>query len=132
MTLQKRTKLAILFSILATGAACGPNGCCAPAVQTGTGIHVVNGNVRACDLVFRATGDEVPSVSFGGSVMGQYVPKAPNLGVSFVAKNDGSLEGQELGRLVFRGAVTPAELVSATCFDAAGKPIEGDVIRLSE
>lgn len=132
MNTQKRAKLALLLSILFAGAACGPGGCCAPAVQQGTGIHVVNGNVRACDLVFRTSGEEVPSVSFGGAVIGQHVPKAPNLGVSFVAKDDKSLEGQELGRLVFRGAVAPAELISASCFDSAGAPIEGDVVSLSE
>lgn len=132
MNPQKRAKLAILFLILGTGAACAPGGCCAPAVQSGTGIHVANGNVRACDLVFRAAGDEVPRVTFGAPVIGQHVPKAPNLGVSFTAREDASLEGQELGRLVFRGTAAPAELVSARCFDAAGAPVEGDVVRLTE
>lgn len=132
MNTRKRAKLAFLFSILAGGAACAPGGCCAPAVQTGTGIHVVNDNVRACDLVFRAGGEEVPRVSFGSAVIGQHVPKAPNLGASFTAREDASLEGQEIGRLVFTGTSTPAELVSARCFDAAGAPVEGDVVRLSE
>ena len=32
----------------------------------------------------------------------------------------------------FRGTAQPAELVSARCFDTAGAPLEGDVVRLSE
>ena len=52
--------------------------------------------------------------------------------VSFVARSDASLEGQELGRLVFTQPGQTGELVSATCFDSAGAPVAGDVVRLSE
>jgi hypothetical protein len=129
---KRRFKLYLLITLLAAGAACGPEGCCAPPSQSGSGINVINGAVRACDLLFRAPGDEVPTVEFGSTVRGESVPKAPLLGVSFVAREDVSLEGQELGRLAFTQPGQVGELVSASCFDSAGAPIEGDVVRISE
>ena len=128
----RRFTLYLLITLLAAGAACGPEGCCAPPIIAGTGINVINGDVRACDLLLEAPGDEVPSITFGSAVQGEFVPKAPRVGVSFVANADASLEGQELGRIVFTQPGQAATLVSSTCFDSTGAPIDGDVVRLSE
>jgi hypothetical protein len=130
--MNKRLKLHLMIGLLLAGAACGPEGCCAPPVQAGTGITVVNGAVRACDLVFQVPGDEMPKVEFGAAVKGAAVPKAPNVGVSFVAQSDASLEGQDLGRLVFSAPGQVGELVSSSCYDAQGAPVAGDVVRLSD
>jgi hypothetical protein len=129
---RRKLKFWLLLTCLGAGAACAPEGCCAPPSQVGTGIHVINATVRACDLLFEASGDEVPSVTFGPTVRGEFVPKAPNVGVAFVAAADASLEGQELGRLVFTTAGQTATLVTSTCFDANGAPVPGDVVRISE
>lgn len=131
--MNRRTlKLWLLIGLLTGGAACAPEGCCAPPSQVGTGIHVLNASIRACDLLFEVSGDEVPSVTFGPTVRGEFVPKAPRVGVAFVASADVSLEGQELGRLAFTRAGQTATLVSSSCFDSSGAAVEGDVVRISD
>ena len=128
----RRIRLSILMSLLVAVVACGPEGCCTPPIEPGSGIVVVNGDVRACDLLLRSLGDEVPRVEFDAAVTGRFVPKGPMIGLSFIAQSDGSLEGLELGRLVFAGAEQSAELVSAACFDAAGVVVDGDPVRLTQ
>lgn len=120
----------LLATLLVGGAACGPDGCGGAANNTGTNVGVLNDSVRACDLVFRAAGEEVPSVVFGGAVTGEAVPKAPYLAVSFIAREDRSLAGEELLQLVFTGEAAPAELISSTCSDGTGAVVSGDVLRL--
>lgn len=115
-------------------AACGDGGCGCdpePPVTEGSGIFVTSEDVRSCDIVFKSSVDEVPKVNFTNVVTGEFVPRAPHVGVSFAATSDASIANQELARAAFTGTGT-LELVKAECFDASGAAIAGDVVTLGE
>jgi len=69
-------------------------------------------------------GEEVPRVNFNDAVIGEAVPKAPFLALSFTARNDESLPESGVFTFVFEGTPTEAELVTQRCFDADGAEID--------
>jgi hypothetical protein len=110
----------------------GGCGCDEPPEQTGLSGSVTDGSVRACDLLLKAGGDEVPAVRFLSPVLGEFIPKAPHVAVSFAARVDASLVGAELFRLELKGPVVPATLLKAECYDGQGAPVTGQPVRLAE
>ena len=123
----------LMLSAMPGGCGCGDDdptpepGVAPPA---GTGINVTNPAARACDVLLRVSGDEVPVVRFSDRVTGQAIPKAPRLALSFVASGEASLVGQELAALIFETADQSAEIVEATCYDGQGTRLEGEPLRL--
>lgn len=94
------------------------------------GPKVTDTKVRSCDILLSFSGDEIPAVDFDNAVRGQSVPQAPRLAISFAARADASLAAVTPFTLRFKGASSTATLVSETCFDAAGKAIDGTPVAL--
>jgi hypothetical protein len=117
----------LLLCALAAAAACGPESCCAPPA---TGATITDARVRACDLLVLVDGDEVPATTFSEKVRGAAIPKAPRLAVSFAAREDLPLDGQQPFTFAFTGTPGNVSLVDATCFDAQGAALDGTPLRL--
>jgi hypothetical protein len=94
------------------------------------GPTVTDDAVRSCDLLLSFSGDEIPAVDFDAAVRGQSIPQAPRLAISFAARTDASLAAVTPFSLRFKGTPSTATLVSESCFDAAGRPIEGTPVPL--
>ncbi len=118
---------AVSFAAGSSGCGCGPE-----IVPEGSGIFVVNADARACDVVFKSTVDEVPSINFTSLVVGEAIPRAPYVAVSFVAAQEAAIDNQELGRASFSDASGALELVRAECFDQGGGTLQGDTIGLGQ
>ncbi len=125
-------RLVAAGALFITSVAAGSSGCgCGPTpAPEGSGLIVTSDAVRACDVVLRSSVDEVPRIEFTEHVVGEFVPRAPFVAVSFAAVGDDSIANVELGRAVFAGdgALT---VERSECFDRPGTPIT-DAFQLAE
>jgi hypothetical protein len=92
------------------------------------GVNLTHADARACDLVFQAAQPEVPSVSFASEVQGRFVSRAPLLSVSFIARDDATLQGVEILQFNYVQAPGAVSLVKADCFDGSGNALSGSVV----
>ncbi len=117
---------ALSVALLLLAVSCGDS--CGPAGEGPIGVS--DSSVRACDVLLRFDGSEIPKAFFGAAVLGEAVPKAPHLSLSFVARSDAPLSGEsDLVSLRFEGASQAAELVRASCFDGSGARVDGEPLR---
>ena len=111
----------------ADGSSCVGGKCVADTTEARV---TIDPKARGCELLVEQTGSSTTaSASFGTSLLGSYVARAPRMGVSFVAKTDAPISGDEI-TLTFSGADSFA-LVKSRCVDAKGKALAGSAVELA-
>jgi hypothetical protein len=85
-------------------------------------VGVINdGEVRACDFLFEVGKKPIEKVNFHDA-RGAFFQRAPKLGVSVISTRDEPL-GSDPFTFDLGDAPAP-ELVSATCYDRTGHPVD--------
>jgi hypothetical protein len=128
-TLRIPTLLLLLLGSTTLPFAAACDGCGTPSANRpadpSPGPTVADATVRSCDILVQMAGDEVPAVDFANNVRGQSIPQAPRLAISFAARTDEPLTKGSPFSLRFTGTASSVTLVSETCFDKTGKPVDG-------
>lgn len=142
MNIVRRRRLNLLLALPLAGlAALVPGACnCDPEPDppptpptAGSALTVADARVRSCEALFRVDNGAglatLPSVTFGGAVVGETIPKAPRFALAFRAGADESLTGKDIAD--FGGAgFTGAVLERAVCYDGAGGVVDGTPLQL--
>ncbi|MCK6549423.1 hypothetical protein L6R52_26525 [Myxococcota bacterium] len=101
------------------------NGTCTKLDETA--LSISSADARACDVLVEDAGVVVEGAAFTGAT-GQVVREAPQTAISFFAASDAPFAAGAV-RLRTRGTGTP-RVVSATCFDAAGRALANVTVRV--
>jgi hypothetical protein len=131
----KRKPLTLLVLLPILGLACTEPPVTTPptVASSGRNLVVTAANITGCEAVLRGAGVagatdtavELPTVLFSSAVVGEAVPRAPQLAIAFVVSGSADLQNKEIASFHFIGNSQPPTLVNVRCHTTAGATIDG-------
>lgn len=90
-----------------------------------SGLTVLSGESRACEVLVRDAAASVSNVTFSSGVIGTFVRRAPNTAITFHSVDDAAIGAGAVELGVVGDVGTDLELVTSDCFDRLGVPLSG-------